>query len=130
MDRRRRAIPRLGERVSGDISLFVPASPAALRHSRRNSNWRIATCAAIVAGQNLRLKPGQPGWPTMTWHLSLRTRILIALACCLLPAPCGAATPTLDEVVRICRENRTKLDPLHVQFIYAREVTDAYRQSF
>ena len=45
------------------------------------------------------------------------------------PAPCLAEAPSVEIVLKICAENRAKLDPVHVQATYTEERTEAYAES-
>lgn len=51
------------------------------------------------------------------------------------PDACFGAVPTVADVLKVARENRKKLDPLHMQFTHTEERTDAWviaqeRQAF
>jgi thiol-disulfide isomerase/thioredoxin len=55
--------------------------------------------------------------------------VFVVLAALASATTCFAEAPTVDEVLKICRENREKLNPLHVQVTHTDERTDAYAQS-
>ena len=42
---------------------------------------------------------------------------------------CFAGVPSVEDVLRVCRENRAKLDPLHLQMTHVEERTAAYAKS-
>jgi thiol-disulfide isomerase/thioredoxin len=55
--------------------------------------------------------------------------IFVSLSCLSVSRTSLAEMPPIEEVLRICRENREKLNPLHVQVTHTEERTDAYAKS-
>jgi thiol-disulfide isomerase/thioredoxin len=63
------------------------------------------------------------------------TRIARATVCIwtvvasFVPVTCFAEAPSVEDVLKICRENREKLNPLHVRATHIEERTDAYAKA-
>ena len=63
------------------------------------------------------------------------TRIASATVCVwtvvasFVPVTCFAEAPSVEDVLKICRENREKLNPLHVRATHIEERTDAYAKA-
>jgi peroxiredoxin len=64
----------------------------------------------------------------MVW-LQQVTILGALVASALASAPCLAEAPSVEIVLKICAENRAKLDPLHLQATYTEERTEAYAKS-
>jgi thiol-disulfide isomerase/thioredoxin len=58
-----------------------------------------------------------------------RLGVVVILTCCGYSSACLAGAPSVEEVLQICRENREKLNPLHVQVTHIEERTDAYAKN-